>query len=98
MVKNGATTDHNSRLITGHHKDELIEADGAHFENATLENCIIVYGGGDSTWEGLIVKNCTFRFIGSAQKTVNFLKGFQSAKKMGVIDLADLQTINDLEN
>jgi len=91
-----------SKLITGYHKDELIETDGCHFENAILENCIITYSGGDVTWNNMQIKHCTFRFLGDALKTIKFLKGFQGAfEGKGIeseINLMDLPIPNEFKN
>ena len=95
MNQNGKTTDGQSKLISGYHKDELIEADGTHFEDAILDNCMILYSGGDVTWNNLVTKDCTFRFLGCAIKTINFLKEFKATRKAEVIDLADLKAINE---
>ena len=85
-----------SRLVTGHHENELIDADNVHFENCTLKNCIIIYSGGDVSWVNLRHDKCTFRFLGHAQKTITFLRGFQTGKKKsGSIDMDDLIPANE---
>jgi len=87
------------RIVQGFHKDELIEADGTYFCNAVLEDCVITYSGGESSWTNLKTINCTFRFLGSAIKTIRFLNGFKSAKEAsGIVDLEDLPVKNDWEN
>ena len=56
--------------------DTIIQMDGHHFENCTFTNCILAYSGGDFSWLNCSFDRCQLRFIGSAQKTINFLKAF----------------------
>lgn len=99
IIESTETTDPYSRVVSGYHKDELIQADGTYFHHATLDKCIITYSGGDVSWVNLKTINCTFRFLSSAQKTINFLTGFKAPNNQSnVVNLEDLPIINDHKN
>ena len=56
--------------------DTIIHMDDHHFENCKFTSCVLVYSGGDFSWLNCSFDRCQLRFVGSAQKTINFLKAF----------------------
>ena len=89
-----------NKIINGYHKDETIEVDGTYFHHATLDHCVIKYGGGEVTWTTDIkIINCTFRFHDSAQRMMKFLTGFKTKNTIsGETNLEDIPVINDHKN
>ncbi len=55
-------------------KDTVLQMDDHHFEDCTITQCILVFGGGDFSWTNCKFVNCKIRFVGAAGKTINFLK------------------------
>ena len=58
--------------ITG----SVVQMDGHHFENCTIANSVLVYGGGDFSWTNCQFAQCQIRLIGPAQRAIQFLQFF----------------------
>jgi len=48
---------------------DKIELDGKSFLNCTFDGCEVVYGGGETLWDGVTWRNCEFTLTRSANYT-----------------------------
>lgn len=53
---------------------ETMIIDDKFFVNCVLENCVLIYAGGDIRFDGSKAKNCAWNFEGPANRTINLLK------------------------
>lgn len=63
-------------------KDTVVRMDDHHFENCTIDHCILVFSGGDFSWKNCRFVNCQVRFVGAAGKTIQFVKYFEMASQV----------------
>jgi hypothetical protein len=54
----------------------VIQMDSYHYENCTVTNSVLVYGGGDFSWTNCQFVNCQIRMTGPAQRAIQFLQLF----------------------
>ena len=57
---------------------ERIQLDGKYFVGCTFDRCEVIYGGGETSWEGVNWSNCHFSLLGAANFTVQVLKALGS--------------------
>jgi len=74
-------------------KNTNVQLDGKHYERCKFEDCVIAYGGGPPpTLIENDFKNCSWQFVGSAQNTLQFMKGIYNGGGKEIIEV----TLNEI--
>ena len=76
-------------IISGKKKDETIIVANVSFEDCILENCKLIFGGGDFDCDDLKLINCSVEFTNEAACTISFIKLF--CVKSGMDELVSIQ-------
>jgi hypothetical protein len=65
------------RILRGEeHQNETIVMDDLHLIDCKFIQCLLVYSGGECSWQNTIFVMCQLNFIGPALHTIHYLQGF----------------------
>jgi len=82
------------KVIAGQTLDKtIVQIDGHHFENCVITNSVLVFAGGDFSWTNCVFTNNEVRMVGTAQRTLVFLKHLGLTPQVAQIEKIDESTV-----
>lgn len=76
-------------IISGKHKNETIIVANVSFEDCVLQECKLIFGGGDFDCGDLKIIDCKVEFTNEAANTIAFIKLF--CAKSGMNELVGIE-------